>query len=632
MLSFLFCIIIYITGIFGQKVYVYEDPAVDWSYLLDCYEEQNDVSILLDERVEHAQNTGEIWMHKNALLYKNRVLDPADAEYFYVPMYIALSSNMDVRSGSLMCNGLTHSQRLEKALDFITKSEYYITRGGSDHILTCTWFWCGQAIGNHARVVFQRSFIGINENNNQWARWECTNKIVTVPYAPNSIITNPENIRKSNDTTVRTIPFYFSGSSRDRADRLNLRIVNDIVPGSKVHISDNWWKWSETPEEFAENIMNSKFCFIPRGDTLSSRRLFDAIVSGCVPVLTRMQIDDGMVPFANEIDYNDFCILVHEQTFLHKNRLSKLVSDLIELPEPDYLKIRGNINLAIRHLNYGTIDSPNVQVFNTFMKVISDVGFWQCEPTAYYKTHAERVSTKLFPPNPNDESVQEWVLGKEMIVNREHGILMCSPPFTNSENFIKKFMLGLNKVSTWNGEHVWENDGVDFLKVEDYSFHDIFMGVDWIKNIFYRDPVVRILDIFTSTISMDVKEFRSFVKELHETKNLKLEGDFRTISSQCGFRYSHYPTFLRSDDEYVNSRFMEKLPEPMKSVGNGMEFYELDRVKENLISCEWDYFYDVETLERVYEIYDEDYVSFNISKNWVENLGKCGKHAMEHLV
>ena len=122
MISFLFCIIIYITGIYGQKVYVYEDPAVDWSYLLDCYEEQNAVSILLDERVEHAQNTGEVWMHKNALLYENRVFDPVDADFFYVPMYIAISSNMDLRSGSLMCKGLTHSQRLEKALDFITKS------------------------------------------------------------------------------------------------------------------------------------------------------------------------------------------------------------------------------------------------------------------------------------------------------------------------------------------------------------------------------------------------------------------------------------------------------------------------------------------------------------------------------
>ncbi|CAN0485536.1 unnamed protein product, partial [Laminaria digitata] len=28
------------------------------------------------------------------------------------------------------------------------------------------------------------------------------------------------------------------------------------------------------------------FCFCPRGDTTSSRRIFDAISAGCIPVLT----------------------------------------------------------------------------------------------------------------------------------------------------------------------------------------------------------------------------------------------------------------------------------------------------------------------------------------------------------
>jgi hypothetical protein len=620
----------FINLINGQKLYVYEDPAVDWSYLLDCYEEQNGISILLDERTEHGQNTGEIWMHKGAQAYENRVYDPLEADFFYVPMYIAVSSNMDLRSGSLMCQGLTHSDRLEKALDFITKSENYIIRAGSDHILTCTWFWCGQAFGNNARVVFQRSILGINENNNEWARWECLNKIVTVPYTPSSILSRKDNLSIAHITYIpREIPFYFSGSSRDRPHRLNLRIVNDVFPGSRIQVSDNWFQFSETPEEFADNMMKSKFCFIPRGDTLSSRRLFDSISAGCIPVLTTVQIEGGMVPFSDELDYKEFCILVDESTFLDKGLITSLVIGLNEMEEKTYLELRKGLYLAREHLIYGTTGNefvPNIKVFDTFMKVVSKKEIWDCDPTPFYKPHANRLSTDFFPPNPNEESIHDWVLDKEAMVNRQHGILMCSPPFTNSELPVKEFMWSLqqNEETTWQSDHGLENNGVDFLKVDDYSFYDIFEGIDWIKTIFYRDPVIRILDIFTSTVSQDPDEFQDFVKYLYETNDFNLESDYRPISRHCGFRYSHYPTFLRSDDEYVNSRFMGKLPRVMKQLKDTVNLYEHDSVKEKLVSCEWASFYDLETLQLVYEIYNDDYVSFNISKDWVEILGNCG--------
>ena len=624
----------------SPRVYIYEDPAVDWSYLLDCYEEQNGFSILMDERQEHAQNTGEIWMHKGAQIYENRVYDPREADLFYMPIYIALSSNMDFRAGSLTCQGLTHTERVKKALDFITKSEHYILRGGSDHILTCTWFWCGPALGNRGRVIFQRSIIGINEYNNEWARWECLNKIITVPYTGSSILSKPENsIRAGIPEIPREIPFYFSGSSRDRPDRLNLRIVNDILPGSRIQVSDNWFTWSETPEQFAESIHNSKFCFIPRGDTLSSRRLFDAISAGCIPVLTTVQTEGGMVPFADELDYNEFCILVDEATFLDKGLITSLVFELDGMEETKYLELRKALNVAREHLIYGTTgDSfvPNAKVFETYIREIeskNDKGYWHCDPTPFYKDHAIRVDTELFPPNPTNESIVHWVSDKEAMVNREHKILMCSPPFTNSERPVKEFMNGLqaHEDSTWPGDYNSDNDGADFLKVGDYSFYDIFEGVEWLKVIFYRDPVLRILDAFTSRVSRDPDEFQDFVESLHKKQNLEdlSLGDYRSISSHCGFKYSHYPTSLRADVWDMNSLFLERLPDPMNSLKDSMNLYEYDITRSKLESCEWDSFYDTDTLNRVYELYKDDYISFGISKDWDYVLKNCKKNRIQ---
>ncbi|CAN0551917.1 unnamed protein product, partial [Laminaria digitata] len=35
----------------------------------------------------------------------------------------------------------------------------------------------------------------------------------------------------------------------------------------------------------------SRFCFCPRGDTISSPRIFDAIAAGCIPVITTTEIE-----------------------------------------------------------------------------------------------------------------------------------------------------------------------------------------------------------------------------------------------------------------------------------------------------------------------------------------------------
>lgn len=52
-------------------------------------------------------------------------------------------------------------------------------------------------------------------------------------------------------------------------------------------------------------MRSSKFCLHPAGDTPSSCRLFDAIVSHCVPVIVSDRIE---LPFEDEIDYSEFSV------------------------------------------------------------------------------------------------------------------------------------------------------------------------------------------------------------------------------------------------------------------------------------------------------------------------------------
>ncbi|XWS51133.1 hypothetical protein CRYUN_Cryun12cG0150600 [Craigia yunnanensis] len=60
-------------------------------------------------------------------------------------------------------------------------------------------------------------------------------------------------------------------------------------------------------KDAGQGMASSKFCLNIAGDTPSSNRLFDAIVSHCVPVIISDEIE---LPFEDVTNYSEFCIFV----------------------------------------------------------------------------------------------------------------------------------------------------------------------------------------------------------------------------------------------------------------------------------------------------------------------------------
>lgn len=56
-------------------------------------------------------------------------------------------------------------------------------------------------------------------------------------------------------------------------------------------------------------IVRSLFCLNPAGDTPSSARLFDAIVSGCIPVIVSDELE---LPFEGILDYRKVCMHLYQ--------------------------------------------------------------------------------------------------------------------------------------------------------------------------------------------------------------------------------------------------------------------------------------------------------------------------------
>ena len=207
------------------NVYIYDDPALDFSDLIDCYRERYGKSPWQDERADTAQDMGEIWLHRAMLDHPWRVLEPDKADVFYVPMYPVLSYKLMLGPDAKKCRGLTHNQRIKNAVAYLhTRSVYFQRFGGGDHVIVCAWWKCGNVFTPWQRMLLRRVVLGINERHIQWwANWGCGGRLLTIPYTASSIITTPE-LFGGADPESRDIPFFFVGTARKRPERQNLKV------------------------------------------------------------------------------------------------------------------------------------------------------------------------------------------------------------------------------------------------------------------------------------------------------------------------------------------------------------------------------------------------------------------------
>lgn len=79
----------------------------------------------------------------------------------------------------------------------------------------------------------------------------------------------------------------------------------------------------ESRRAASQGMHTSKFCLHPAGDTPSACRLFDAIVSLCVPVIVSDYVE---LPFEDVIDYRKIAVFVDTNSAVKPGYLSTLLS------------------------------------------------------------------------------------------------------------------------------------------------------------------------------------------------------------------------------------------------------------------------------------------------------------------
>jgi len=197
-------------------------------------------------------------------------------------------------------------------------------------------------------LVYEDKFLGYGDPM-EWKNWPGT--MIPIPYVAD------HRLIENDHLPARHISLYFRGNleldssnktsgiaSKGQETRCLAYQSARKLPGSLMVDSST----SFSADMYLEEMRSSSFCLVPRGDTPSSRRLFDGIVAGCVPVIVA---DEISLPFESFIDWNQFSIRIPEER-------AKDVNAIVGgLPVKTVRALHDNLRKARTEFIYG-IGSP----------------------------------------------------------------------------------------------------------------------------------------------------------------------------------------------------------------------------------------------------------------------------------
>ncbi|XVE74789.1 hypothetical protein DITRI_Ditri12bG0046400 [Diplodiscus trichospermus] len=268
------------------------------------------------------------------------VSDPETADAFFVPFFSSLSFNTH---GLNMTDPETEVDRQLQVelLEFLRKSKYYQRSGGRDHVIPMTH-------PNAFRFLRQQlnaSILIVVDFGRYPKTMSSLSKDVVSPYV--HVVDSFTDDDPLDPFESRTTLLFFRGNTV-RKDDGKIRVkLEKMLAGSSDDV--HFEKSVATPRNIkmsTEGMRSSKFCLHPAGDTPSSCRLFDAIVSHCVPVIVSDKIE---LPYEDEIDYTEFSIFFSMKEALEPDYM---VNKLRQFPKDRWVEMWKRLKNISHHYEF----------------------------------------------------------------------------------------------------------------------------------------------------------------------------------------------------------------------------------------------------------------------------------------
>uniref|UniRef100_A0A0E0LV88 Exostosin GT47 domain-containing protein n=1 Tax=Oryza punctata TaxID=4537 RepID=A0A0E0LV88_ORYPU len=259
----------------------------------------------------------------------------------------------------------------------------------------------------------------------EWRRWGGANHLV-VPHHPNSMMDarrrlsaamfvlsdfgryppDVANLRKdviapykhvvpslgdgdSPGFEQRPVLAYFQGAiHRKDGGKVRQRLYQLIKDEKDVHFTYGSVRQNGI-RRATKGMASSKFCLNIAGDTPSSNRLFDAIVSHCIPVIIS---DDIELPFEDVLDYSEFCVFVRASDSVKRGFLLHLLRGI---SQEEWTAMWNRLKEVAHHFEYQYPSQPGdaVQmIWGAVARKMHSVKLQLHKRGRYQRTLSESVS------------------------------------------------------------------------------------------------------------------------------------------------------------------------------------------------------------------------------------------------
>lgn len=287
----------------GMKVYVYNLPPKynnDW---------------LRNPRCKNHLFASEVAIHKALLTSQFRTLDPTEADFFFVPVYV--SCNFSTVNGF---PAIGHARALiSSAVQLISSEHPFWNRSrGSDHVFVASHDYgaCFHAMEDVAMAdgipeFMQNSVILQTFGVKYKHPCQEVENVVIPPYI------SPENVKstleKSPVNGRRDIFAFFRGKMEVHPKNISGRFYSKKVRTEilKKYGGDRrFYLKRHRFTGYQSEIVRSVFCLCPLGWAPWSPRLVESVALGCVPVI----IADGIrLPFESPVNWPEISLTVRER-------------------------------------------------------------------------------------------------------------------------------------------------------------------------------------------------------------------------------------------------------------------------------------------------------------------------------
>ncbi|TVU36565.1 hypothetical protein EJB05_18503, partial [Eragrostis curvula] len=363
------------------RVYVYEMPSKFTYDLLrlfrDSYRETDNLTSNgspVHRLIE--QHSIDYWLWADLIapesqrLLKSvvRVLRQEEADIFYVPFFTTISYFLLEKQEckalyrvwehisrfnfqKVFALGHPHGQTsVYEALKWVTDQPAWQHSEGRDHVIPVHHPWSFKSVRR-----FVKKAIWLLPDMDSTGNWYKPGQVylekdVILPYVPNVDLCDSKCV--SETQSKRNILLFFRGRlKRNAGGKIRSKLVAELKGVEDIVIEEG--SAGAVGKVAAQNGMRkSLFCLSPAGDTPSSARLFDAIVSGCIPVIISDELE---LPFEGILDYRKIALFVSSSDAVQPGWLVKYLRGI---DAKRVNEMQSNLVKYSRHFLYSSPAQP----------------------------------------------------------------------------------------------------------------------------------------------------------------------------------------------------------------------------------------------------------------------------------